>query len=67
MYVLVKRLEGRDFFYQVFSDETDLYAVYGDTLETCRKYSEEEKRRISDSGLLKNSDVQFKKLGFIIL
>lgn len=66
MYVITRKTEFGNLFYQFSSDESDLYGVITDTLNTCRKYSEEEKLRLSNSKLLKLRGVKFKKVKFNI-
>lgn len=40
MYVITKKHNQKDLFYRFSVDETDLYCVATDTLETCKKYNE---------------------------
>ena len=55
-----------DLFYEFSSDETDLYCVVTDTLETCKKYSETDKIRLERSKLLSIRGVKFQKIGFTL-
>ena len=70
MYVITKKSkavgfeEDFDLFYQFSHDETDLYCVATANLQTCRKYTEDEKKRLSNSNLLSLMNVTFKKVNF---
>jgi hypothetical protein len=66
MYIITRRLEYSNLFYQFSSDETDLYCVATDNLETCRKYSEEEKKKLENNKLLSIRGVKFQKVGFTL-
>ena len=66
MYVITRKSECGNLFYQFSSDETDLYCVATDNLETCMKYSEQEKIRLESSKLLQIRGVKFKKIGFTL-
>ncbi len=67
MYVITKKTEYGNLFYRFSSDEKDLYCVATDDINTCTKYNEEEKIRLSNSSLLNLRGVSFKKLGFTLL
>lgn len=70
MYVITRKSECDkkfDLFYQFSSDEKDLYGVATDNLQTCKKYSEEEMKRLSSSKLLAVRGVKFKKIGFTFI
>lgn len=62
MYVITRKSEYGNLFYQFSSDETDLYCVATDNLETCRKYTDEEKKRLENSKLLQIRGVKFQKV-----
>lgn len=67
MYVITRKWEHGILFYRFSSDETDLYCVATDNLETCTKYSETEKKRLENSELLLIRGVKFQKVGFILI
>ena len=51
MYIITRKAEDGDYdlFYRFSSDETDLYCVASDDIESCKKYSESEKKRLSSN------------------
>lgn len=66
MYIITKKFQGENLFYQFSSDESDLHCVVTDTLDTCKKYTEEEMERLKHSHLLLLRGVKFHRLGFTI-
>ena len=66
MYIITRKSEYGNLFYQFSFDETDLYCVATDNLETCRKYNEEEKKRLENNKLLSIRGVKFQKVGFTL-
>ena len=65
MYIITKKsptFPDLDLFYQFSNDETDLYCVATDTLDTCQKYNDADKKRLETSKLLASKGVKFKKL-----
>jgi hypothetical protein len=66
MYVIIKKSDFGNLFYRFSSDETDLYCVVTDSLDTCEKYNEDEMKRLESSSLLSLRGVKFKKVGFTL-
>jgi len=66
MYIITRKSEYGNLFYQFSSDETDLYCVATDNLETCRKYTYEEKKRLENNKLLQIRGVKFQKVCFVL-
>lgn len=66
MYVITKRTEQGSLFYQFSSDYSDLYCVVTDNLETCKKYSEDEKIKLENNKLLQIRGVKFQKVGLVL-
>lgn len=66
MYVITRKAEYGNFnlFYQFSYDQTDLYCVVTDNLQTCKKYTEEEKKKLENNELLKVRNVKFRKVFF---
>lgn len=62
MFVITKKTEHGNLFYRFSSDEKDLYCVATDTIETCKKYNAEEKKRLEQSELLSLRKVMFKEV-----
>lgn len=69
MYIITRKAEDCDFdlFYRFSSDETDLYCVASDDIESCKKYSESEKKRLEYSELLQIRGCRFRKVGLVLL
>jgi hypothetical protein len=66
MYIITRKSEYGNLFYQFSSDETDLYCVATDNLQSCRKYSDEEKKRLENNKLLQIRGVKFQKVWFTL-
>lgn len=69
MYIITRKAEDGDYdlFYRFSSDETDLYCVASYDIESCKKYSESEKKRLEYSELLQIRGCRFRKVGFVLL
>lgn len=67
IYIITRKSEqNENLFYRFSSDETDLYCVATDNINTCKKYTEEEKIKLSKSELLQIRKVKFQKLCFTL-
>lgn len=66
IYIITRKSEHGNLFYRFSSDETDLYCVATDNINTCTKYTEEEKIRLSKSELLQIKGVKFQKLCYTL-
>lgn len=62
MYILISHYQHTKLFYRFSEDKKDLYCVATDSIETCKKYSEQEYQELKSNELLKTKKVIFEKL-----